>query len=85
MSEHQPVNDLPHLRIKTKAGKEFWSYMNNNYGSSVWGRVEDGILAVEAEMRKQLAEAWEQGFFDGVDHALWKVNFDKNPYSEETE
>lgn len=32
------------------------------------------------------AEVWEQGFFDtinGVDHALWKIKFDKNPYREE--
>ena len=31
------------------------------------------------------AEVWEQGFFDGVDHALWKIKFDKNPYREERE
>lgn len=92
MSEHQPVNDLPHLRIKTEAGKEFWSYMNNNYGSSVWGRVEDGILAVEAEMRKQLAEAWEEGARWAAvecravetEDEPWLTPSD-NPYREETE
>lgn len=61
MSEHLPVGDLPHLRIETEAGRELWSYMNNHYGSSVWGRVGDGVLAVEAEMRERLAEVLEAG------------------------
>ena len=26
--------------IKTEAGKELVSYMNNNYGSSIWGKVK---------------------------------------------
>lgn len=28
------------------------------------------------------AKAWEHGFFDGVDHTLWKTNFEKNPYGK---
>lgn len=83
MSEHEQIGDLPHLRIQTEAGKEFWSYMNNNYGSSVWGRVGDGILAVEAEMRERLAEAWDEGWDAG---ASWPQPYKwDNPYREGTE
>lgn len=92
MSEHEQIGDLPHLRIQTEAGKEFWSYMNNNYGSSVWGRVGDGILAVEAEMRERLAEAWEEGAqsvtlttYEEDGEVFTKFVEQPNPYREGTE
>ena len=48
MSEYIPFN------ITTDAGKELWHEMNQHYGSVVWGRVGDGIEAVEAEMRERI-------------------------------
>jgi hypothetical protein len=37
--------------VKTKAGKELIIYMNKHFGSSVWGKVIDGVKAIEKEMR----------------------------------
>jgi hypothetical protein len=36
--------------IKTEAGKELITYMNQHYGSSVWGRVIKGVKAIEKEL-----------------------------------
>ena len=36
--------------IKTEAGKEMFKYFNDNYGSSIWGPVLRGILAIEKEL-----------------------------------
>ena len=54
MSEYIPFN------ITTDAGKELWREMNQHYGSVVWGRVGDGIEAVEAEMRERIIKLLEQ-------------------------
>jgi len=37
--------------IKTKAGQELITYMNQNYGSSVWGVVRDAVEAIEKELQ----------------------------------
>jgi hypothetical protein len=37
--------------IQTQAGIELFTYMNQNYGSAVWGKVLNGILAIEAELK----------------------------------
>lgn len=37
--------------IQTQAGLELFTYMNQNYGSAVWGKVLTGILAIEAELK----------------------------------
>jgi hypothetical protein len=36
--------------IKTDAGKELITYINQYYGSSVWGRVIEGVKAIEKEL-----------------------------------
>ena len=37
--------------IKTQAGRDMFEYFNNNYGSSIWGPVLRGILAIEKELK----------------------------------
>lgn len=37
--------------IKTQAGIEMFKYFNDRYGSSIWGRVMDGIKAIEEELK----------------------------------
>ena len=41
---------LDNIDIKTKAGLEMFKYFNDNYGSSVWGKVLEGIQAIEEEL-----------------------------------
>lgn len=36
--------------IKTQAGLEMFKYFNDNYGSSIWGKVLEGIKAIEKEL-----------------------------------
>ena len=36
--------------IKTHAGKYMFKYFNDNYGSSIWGPVLEGIKAIEKEL-----------------------------------
>ena len=36
-------------QIKTKAGRELFKYMNENWGSIVWGPVLKGIIEIERE------------------------------------
>ena len=36
--------------VKTEAGKELIIYMNQHFGSAVWGRVIDGVKAIEKEL-----------------------------------
>jgi hypothetical protein len=36
--------------IKTQAGQDMFKYFNDNYGSSVWGKVLEGIQAIEKEL-----------------------------------
>ena len=36
--------------IKTKAGKELVIYMNKHFGSSVWGKVIEGVKDIEKEL-----------------------------------
>ena len=54
MSKYIPFN------ITTDAGKELWREMNQHYGSVVWGRVGDGIEAVEAEMRERIIKLLQE-------------------------
>jgi len=37
--------------IVTSAGKELIIYMNKHFGSSVWGKVIEGVKAIEEEMQ----------------------------------
>ena len=37
--------------IKTQAGKDMFKYFNDNYGSSIWGKVLEGIKAIEEELQ----------------------------------
>lgn len=41
------------LNIKTQAGIDLWTEMNQYHGSSVWGPVGKGIEKIEAEVRAQ--------------------------------
>jgi hypothetical protein len=45
--------------IKTEAGKELVSYMNNNYGSSIWGKVKESVIAIEKELCKHENTTWD--------------------------
>jgi hypothetical protein len=36
--------------IKTQAGKDMFKYFNDNYWSSIWGPVLEGIKAIEKEL-----------------------------------
>ena len=36
--------------IKTQAGKDMFKYFNDNYGSSIWGPVLEGIKSIEREL-----------------------------------
>ena len=36
--------------IKTQAGLKMFEYFNTNYGSDVWGKVLEGIKAIEEEL-----------------------------------
>lgn len=44
-------NEIP-FKIQTKSGRRLWQYLNDSYGSSVWGPVGRGIEEIEAEMRE---------------------------------
>ena len=44
------THDEPIAEIKTQAGLEMFKYFNDNYGSSIWGRVLRGIQAIEKEL-----------------------------------
>lgn len=48
--------------IKTDAGKRLWTKMNNNYGSSVWGAVGDGIVEIEAEVEARIIKLLEENY-----------------------
>jgi hypothetical protein len=39
------------LNIKTQAGKNMFKYFNDNYGSSIWGKVLEGIQDIEKELK----------------------------------
>ena len=45
--------------IKTEAGKRLWTKINDNYGSSVWGPVGDGIVKIEAEVEARIIKLLE--------------------------
>lgn len=36
--------------IQTQAGKDLITYMNQHFGSAVWGRVIEGVKAIEKEL-----------------------------------
>lgn len=38
------------IDIKTQAGLEMFKYFNDNYGSSIWGKVLEGIKSIEKEL-----------------------------------
>jgi hypothetical protein len=42
---------MPTDQIRTEAGKDMFKYFNDNYGSSIWGPVLKGILAIEKEIK----------------------------------
>ena len=42
---------MPTDQIRTEAGKDMFKYFNDNYGSSIWGPVLKGILAIEKELK----------------------------------
>ena len=41
--------------IKTEAGKELFKLINDNYGSSIWGPVLKGIIAIEKELENDIS------------------------------
>lgn len=45
--------------IKTEAGKRLWTKINDNYGSSIWGPVGDGIVEIEAEVEARIIKLLE--------------------------
>lgn len=48
--------------IKTEAGKRLWTKINDNYGSSVWGPVGDGIVEIEAEVEARIIKLLEENY-----------------------
>lgn len=48
MSDYIPYN------ITTEAGKKLWIEINAYNGSSVWGPVGEGIVAIEKEMQERI-------------------------------
>jgi hypothetical protein len=53
-SLEEAINDetyqLDNIDIKTQAGLKMFKYFNDNYGSSVWGKVLEGIRDIEKEL-----------------------------------
>jgi hypothetical protein len=47
---HDETYQADKYGIKTQAGLEMFEYFNTNYGSSVWGKVLEGIKAIEEEL-----------------------------------
>lgn len=39
--------------VTTKAGKDLISYMNTNYGSSIWGKVALSVKEIESEIKNE--------------------------------
>jgi len=39
--------------VTTKAGRDLISYMNINYGSSIWGKVALSVKEIESEMKNE--------------------------------
>jgi hypothetical protein len=48
--ENDETYQADNIDIKTQAGLEMFKYFNDNYGSSVWGKVLEGIKAIEEEL-----------------------------------
>ena len=45
-------NDNPLFEgVTTRAGKDLISYMNTNYGSSIWGKVALSVKEIELEIK----------------------------------
>jgi hypothetical protein len=53
--------------IKTEAGKRLWTKINDNYGSSVWGPVGDGIVEIEAEVEERIIKLLEKEYNDTIE------------------
>lgn len=70
MSEFLPSTDDVAMAYVHAANGDTW----------VAGRADTLRAEFDRWLASVKADAWEHGFFDGVDHALWKINFDKNPY-----
>ena len=53
-SLEEAINDetyqIDNIDIKTQAGLKMFKYFNDNYGSSVWGKVLEGIRDIEKEL-----------------------------------
>ena len=47
---HDETYQTDNTGIKTQAGLEMFEYFNANYGSNVWGKVLEGIQAIEKEL-----------------------------------
>jgi acid phosphatase class B len=54
-SLEEAMNDetyqIDNIDIKTQAGLKMFEYFNANYGSNVWGKVLEGIKAIEEELK----------------------------------
>lgn len=50
-----PLADINPLfeGVTTKAGKDLISYMNTNYGSSIWGKVALSVKEIELEIKNE--------------------------------
>ncbi len=48
---HDETYQTDNIDIKTQAGLEMFEYFNANYGSNVWGKVLEGIKAIEKELK----------------------------------
>ena len=50
-----PLTDINPLfeGVTTKAGKDLISYMNTNYGSSIWGKVALSVKEIESEIKNE--------------------------------
>ena len=64
--------------IKTEAGKRLWTKINDNYGSSVWGPVGDGIVEIEAEVEARIIKLLD----DPSTVQKWFSDFPKLTYKE---
>jgi len=78
------MTDNPY-NLKTQAGQELWTFLNNNHGSSMWGKAGELILEIE---RAASAKAWDEGYDtfeidNGLNGAYEYVT--ENPYREAEE
>jgi hypothetical protein len=55
----------------TQSGKDLWTRVNIEHGSSTWGYVGDGIIAIEKEILQKIS--------DEIETLDIKISIEENP------